>query len=210
MAARLPPMSLDLHSLIVQYGYLAVFLVPLIESAGIPVPGETTLIAASAYAGATGRLDIVAIIIAAAAGTVLGGTSGYVAGRLGGRRFADRFGHRLGLTATRLRVLERFFHRHGGKSIFFGRFLSVLRTWIAFTAGISRMPSRRFLVWNTAGGFVWALFYGAVTYRLGSAFRGAALALLLAVGLVLLVGLILQGHRLERFLLSPEQDVPGA
>jgi membrane protein DedA with SNARE-associated domain len=200
-------MPFDISRLLVQYGYLAVFLTPLIESAGIPVPGETMLIAAAAYAGATGQLDIVVVILAAAAGTILGGTGGYLAGLAGGRRLAQRYGRYVALTPERLRLLERFFRRHGGKSIFIGRFLSVLRTWVAFTAGVSRMSSGRFLAWNAAGGLVWAFFWGTVTYRLGTALRGGTVVLLIGmgVGALLLIGLMLQGRRLEHLLLDPEE-----
>lgn len=154
--------------LIEQYGYAAVFLIVGLESLGIPLPGETALISAALYAGgATHNLHIAGVILAAAAGAILGDNAGYALGHWGGYRLLIRYGRYIRLEQAKVKVARYLFHRHGGYVVFFGRFVSILRTYAAFLAGTSRMPWRRFLFFNATGGVVWASLYGIAAYLLG-------------------------------------------
>ncbi len=136
--------------LIATYGYFAVFMLIMLESIGIPLPGETALIAASIYAGSTHHLDIVAIGGVASAAAVIGDNGGYWLGRRGGGALVARYGHIVRLDRRKLKVGRYLFARHGGKVVFFGRFISVLRTYAAFLAGLNRMPLACFAAANAA------------------------------------------------------------
>ena len=157
-----------LLDLLATYGYVAVFLFIGIESTGIPFPGETMLITASIYAGHTHRLNIILVIAAAAAGAIIGDNLGYAVGRWGGYRLLRRYGKYIRLHEKRLKLGQYLFLQHGGKVVFFGRFVSILRTYAAFLAGTNRMPWWRFLVFNAAGGMVWATVFGTGAYVLGT------------------------------------------
>lgn len=152
-----------------QFGYLAVLVIVGLESLGIPLPGETTLIGAALYAGASHKLNIILVIAAAAAGGILGDNVGYLIGHWGGYRLVVRFGHYIGLDQRRVKVVHYLFARYGGGVVFFGRFVSILRAYAAFLAGTARMPWPRFLFFNAAGGVVWATLYGLGAYALGRA-----------------------------------------
>lgn len=149
-----------LEQWLTDYGYLAVFLVVGVESIGVPVPGETMLIVASLYAGSTHKLSIVLIVLVAAGGAIVGDNIGYTLGRHGGWRLLRRYGHRVGVDERRLKLGRYLFLRHGGKVVFFGRFVGILRTYAAALAGANHMPFRRFFSYNASGGIVWASIYG--------------------------------------------------
>lgn len=155
-------------NLVAQYGYWAVLAVVGLESFGIPLPGETTLIAAALFAGATHHLNIVGVIVAASAGAIIGDNLGYLIGHWGGYRLLVRYGRYIGFSETRIKVARYLFLRFGGEVVFFGRFVSILRAYAAFLAGTTRMPWRRFLVYNAAGGIVWSSIYGTAAYVLGT------------------------------------------
>lgn len=154
------------------WALLLLFLLLALESFGLPVPGETALIACAVLAS-QGSLSVTWVIVVAAAAAIIGDNLGYWAARKGGRPLLER--HRL----TRRyadRYLprgERFFAKHGGKTVFLGRFVAVLRVTAAWVAGLSHMHWWRFLAWNAAGGIVWALLVGLVAYRLGDAAAAA-------------------------------------
>jgi len=161
-----------------------------IESMGVPVPGETALITAALVAS-RGRLSIEAVIAVAAAGAILGDNVGYMIGRIGGRRLMEAPGPFAKQRAQVLKIGVPFFERHGAKAVFFGRFTAGLRIWAAWLAGATRMRWPSFLVWNAAGGIVWATVVGLLVYYLGegaeSAIRtagavGAAAVVVGAVG----------------------------
>jgi membrane protein DedA with SNARE-associated domain len=158
-----------LHDLLGNYGYAAVFLFVGIESLGIPFPGETMVIVAATYAGATHHLTIWLIWLAAAAGAIIGDNIGFGIGHWGGYRLIRRYGHKVRLNEAKIKVGRLIFDRHGGKVVFFGRFVSVLRTYAAFLAGTTRMPYLRFLFFNASGGIVWSGIYAIGFYYLGSA-----------------------------------------
>lgn len=195
------------------YGYLVVFLLVLIESIGVPVPGETALIGAALYAGSTHKLEIWAVILAAIAGAIVGDNIGFSIGRYGGARILLRHGHRIGLHEGRLKIGIWLFRRHGGKVVFWGRFVSVLRTYAAFLAGTNRMAWPRFLVFNAAGAIVWATFFGVVYYVFGSAIQRLSTAIDIAfgvAGVAALVAFLVWSKRKEGELLErAEREIGG-
>jgi membrane protein DedA with SNARE-associated domain len=146
------------------YGLVALFLIVMLESGGIPLPGETALVAGGVFAS-RGELNIVAVIAVAAAAAIVGDNLGYWIGRSGGRSVLTRWE----VTARTLPWAEGFFERHGPKTIFLARFLSVLRVTAAWMAGVSRMRWWTFFAWNAAGGICWAGLVGLVTYYAGQA-----------------------------------------
>ena len=154
--------------LIETYGLALLFLVVALEAAGVPVPGETALIAASALAS-QGYFDIVWVIAVAAAAAIVGDNVGYWIGRMGGRSLLSHSPFIARYTERVLPWGERFFARHGGKTVFFARFITGLRVAGAWIAGITGMRWWRFLFWNAAGGIVWATVFGLLAYYLGHA-----------------------------------------
>ena len=182
-----------LLSLIATYGYIVVFLLVLVESSGVPLPGETSLLIAAALA-ATGHLWLPGVIVAAAIGAILGDTAGYWVGRTSGLRLLRKHGRIVRFDEAKLARAQDFFARHGDKTVFLGRFIPVGRIFTAVLAGMSRMHYRRFLVWNAAGGIVWALGMGTLGYVFGyqlpvleGIIRHSGLALLALVLLALAV-----------------------
>lgn len=203
----------DLTHLLATYGYWIVLLFVAIESMGIPFPGETMLLAAAIYAGTTHHLQIPLVIAAAAAGAILGDNLGFWVGREGGYRLLRRFGHYIHLDERKLKLGQYLFMRHGGKVVFFGRFVAVLRAWAAFLAGTNRMPWSHFLVFNAAGGILWATIFGLGGYILGDNFSriagpaGTVLAVL-AAGIIV-VSLILLRRNQKRLEEEAERALPG-
>ena len=196
------------------YGYLVVLLLVMIESIGVPVPGETALIGAALYAGSTHKLEIWWVIAVAIAGAIIGDNIGFSIGRYGGARLLLRHGHRIRLHEERLKIGIWLFRRHGGKVVFWGRFVSVLRTYAAFLAGTNRMAWPRFLVFNAAGAIVWATAYGVAYYVFGSALRRLSTPIdvtLGVAGIVVLVAFLVWSTRKEDELLErAEQEVKGS
>jgi membrane protein DedA with SNARE-associated domain len=154
----LPGVLGSLAPLLDHWGYLAIGGLVLLEDFGIPVPGETVLIAGAVYAGA-GRLNVVAVGVIALAAAILGDNIGYLIGRLGGRALVLRYGRYVLLTAERLDKAEAFFTRHGGKVVTIARFLEVLRQANGIIAGITGMPWRRFLAFNALGAALWVALW---------------------------------------------------
>ena len=165
---------MSVSHLIDTYGYWAVFLLVGAESLGIPVPGETALIVAGTYAGNTHRLSPWIIFMVAALAAIIGDNIGFWIGDKGGYRLARRYGHLVRLDEHRLKIPRYVFDVYGAKVVFFGRFVSILRTYAAFLAGTSRMRWRRFLVANAAGGIVWAGIYTMAAYLAGNALQRAS------------------------------------
>jgi membrane protein DedA with SNARE-associated domain len=152
--------------LFARYGYAVVFVGVFLENAGVPVPGETALLAGAALAH-SGRLSIFWVIATAIGGATLGDNLGFWIGRRGGRALAERYGARVGLTHKRLAQFDRFFSRHGAKTVFIARFVTGLRVFCAVLAGGSGMAWRTFLVYNAAGAIVWSTVIGVAGYLLG-------------------------------------------
>ena len=154
---------------ITSHGLPLLFVVIMLESFGIPLPGETALIAFGLLAS-RGHYPIEEVIVVAAAAAIIGDNLGYVLiGRLGGRRLFERTRVGRRYAERFLPQAERLMAKHGGKVVFFGRFISVLRFTAAWAAGIARMPWWRFLFWNAAGGICWATAVGLVAYYGGAA-----------------------------------------
>jgi membrane protein DedA with SNARE-associated domain len=166
-APQLPGVLGTLAPLLDRYGYLAIAGLIMLEDFGVPVPGETVLIAGAIYAGA-GRLNIVTVVVIAVAAAVVGDNIGYAIGRFGGRQLVLRFGRYIFLTPTRLDTAERFFTRHGGKIVTVARFIEGLRQTNGIIAGTTGMPWRRFLASNTLGAALWVAVWAGLGYLAGN------------------------------------------
>jgi len=201
-AATIAPMAsllhLDIHHLIAAHGYWVVSLMIGLESMGLPLPGEATLIAAAMYAGTTGNLLIEGVIAAAITGAVLGDNVGYLLGRDVGFPLLLRYGPRVGITERKLKLGEYLFLRHGGKVVFFGRFVSLLRILAAFLAGANRMPWRWFLACNATGGVVWALVYGGGAFVLGAQIHRVTHEVAIVGAILGVIGLVFLWRLLRR------------
>jgi membrane protein DedA with SNARE-associated domain len=178
-----------LNNLLTNFGYLAVFALVGVESLGIPLPGETMLITAAIYAGATHNLSIAGVIGAAIAGAILGDNIGYTVGYKGGLPLLRRYGKYIRLDERRLKLGRYLFTKYGGKLVFFGRFVSVLRTYAAFLAGTSHMHWRRFFAFNASGGIIWSVSYALAAYYGQQAFKKLSTPLDIAL-VVVAAGLI--------------------
>jgi len=155
-----------------QWALLILFSLVALESFGLPLPGETILITCGVLAS-QGSLSIVAVIVVASLGAIIGDNLGYWTARTGGRSLLDRYRITRRYAEKYLPRGERFFARHGGKAVFLSRFVAVLRVTAAWIAGLSRMHWMKFLAWNAAGGLLWATLVGLVSYFLGSAAANA-------------------------------------
>jgi membrane protein DedA with SNARE-associated domain len=202
-----------LDDLIATYGYAAVFLIVGAESVGIPMPGETTLILAALYAGATQHLNIAGVILAATVGAIIGDNIGYVLGRVGGYRLMRRYGRYVRINEHRVKIGRYLFDRHGGKVVFFGRFVTILRAYAAFLAGTMKMAWPRFLFFNAAGGIAWALLYGLGFYYFGSVLTSLRTPVDVALGVAALagsIGIVLFVRRKEGEIgVAAERAYPG-
>ena len=203
----------DLMHLLTTYGYWAVLVFVAIESTGIPFPGETMLLVAAIYAGTTHQLSLPLVIAAAATGAILGDNLGFWIGREGGYRLLRRYGRFLRLDERKLKLGLYLFMRHGGKVVFFGRFVALLRMWAAFLAGTNRMGWKRFLHFNALGGMLWATLYGAGGYLLGDNVHRLTgpmgiVAIVLAV-LTLLTFLVFVRRNERRLEEEAERALPG-
>ncbi len=203
----------DLNNLLATYSYLAVLVLVGIESIGVPVPGETMLVAAAIYAGTTHKLNISFIIAAAAVGAIVGDNIGYWIGHAGGYRLLRRYGRYVGLDEPKLKVGRYLFQRHGSKVVFFGRFIALLRALAAFLAGTNHMPWPEFLLANAGGGLAWSLIFGLGGYLLGdniTRLEGPLRWIAIAFAVIFTLGLILFVRRNEaRLEAEAEKAYPG-
>ncbi len=201
--------------LVHSYGYAAVFVLVAAESLGVPLPGETALIAAATYAGATHphKLSIAAIFAVGALAAILGDTTGYWIGDKGGYRLVYRYGHYVRLDEKKIKVAHYLFERRGGAVVFFGRFVSVLRTYAAFLAGATRMRYRRFLLFNASGGIVWAALYAFLAYYAGTFLSKASTPFEVGFGVlalvVIVVGFLLVRRKMSTLVERAESAYPG-
>jgi len=153
--------------LLIDYGLVLLFLLVGVEAAGVPLPGETALVTAAVLAH--NHWGIEWVIVVAAGGAIAGDNLGYWIGRIGGRKLVDRFGVTRRYAERVLPPSERFFARHGGKTIFLARFIAILRITAAWLAGLSHMRWWQFFLWNAAGGIVWATGVALLAYYAGKA-----------------------------------------
>lgn len=183
-----------IQDLIQTYGLWVLFAVVMLESTGIPMPGETALLSAAIYAGTTHRLSIVAVILVAAAAAIVGDNCGYALGRIYGLPLVERHGKRLGLTKIRLRVGQYLFLRYGGRIVFFGRFVAFLRTYAALLAGVNRMGWSHFLAMNGLGAIAWATLFGGSAFVFGDQVHRVAgpvgIGLLVAAVVAVAIGIL--------------------
>jgi len=154
------------HPYIAQYGYGALFGVLFAESFGLPLPGETFLVAAS-FLAAQGQLDIWLVGLTAWTAAVLGDNMGYAIGRFGGHRLLVRHGARVGITAARLKQAERFFAHYGPEVVIIARFFPLLRQLNGIVAGSAEMDWRRFAFYNALGGLLWVGAWSTGVYYFG-------------------------------------------
>jgi membrane protein DedA with SNARE-associated domain len=159
-----------LHDVIVHliqdYGYAILFLLVAIESLGIPLPGETALVTAAAFA-ATGDLAVQWVFATGIAAAVIGDNTGYWIGRKGGLPVVERYGHLVGLSNAKLTKVRTFYELHGPKTVLIGRFIAVFRSWAAVLAGVMKMPYARFVAFNAIGCVAWTTVYTTLGYVFG-------------------------------------------
>ena len=186
----MPVWLLDLFA---RYGYAVVFGGVFLENTGLPVPGETALLAGAALAH-HGQLSLLWVIVTAIVAAILGDNLGFFIGRRGGRRIAERHGWRIGLTPNRLIQFDRFFERHGPKTVFAARFITGLRVVGAVLAGGSGMAWPTFLFYNASGAIVWCTTVAFAGYSLAYSWdtleRWIGRTGLVALALVIVIGLI--------------------
>ena len=202
-----------LQHILAAYGYWAIAFIVGLESMGIPLPGETILVLAAIYSAADPTLNIGAVIAAAALGSILGDNAGYWIGKRYAFPLLVRFGSHIGMTAARIKVGQYLFRTHGGKVVFFGRFIALLRILAAFLAGVNRMPWRTFLLANAAGAVLWAgafgiggFFFGKLLLQLHHAV--ATGVFIVALTMFFAVGYLI--HRFEEHLIEvAEREIPG-
>ncbi|GGE14571.1 DedA family protein [Aureimonas endophytica] len=185
---------------IADYGTVIVFATILIESSGLPVPGESMLVAAGVLAG-QGRIGFWEILLAAWAGGALGDNVGYALGRRYGRGFVYRYAGRFGISKSQVARLEQRFLKRGPPIILFARFIFILRQLAGFLAGTARMPYGRFSFYNVLGAGLWPAAYCGGAYLLGAAveqYLAMGRWVFAAVGLCFVVALGLTIHRFLR------------
>jgi membrane protein DedA with SNARE-associated domain len=206
------PLFQHLHEFISTYGYLAVFIIVGLESAGVPMPGETALVSAAIFAG-QGALDIKWVIACAVAAAILGDNAGYWVGREFGFPLVLKYGRYIHLDEGRLKLGQYLFQRHGGKIVFFGRFVAMLRAFAALLAGINRLEWARFFLFNALGAVVWASLFGLGGYFLGHAFEHYARPVGIAALICAIIGAVAASrfisHHEKRLVAEAEAALPG-
>ncbi|TXN41302.1 DedA family protein [Methylobacterium sp. WL7] len=206
--------NLPIADLIAHYGYLAIFIIITLESAGLPLPGETVLLTSAAYAGSTGNINIAVVVTIAATAAILGDNAGYWVGRRWGLPVLLRKGHLIGLDHGRLKLGQYLFRQHGGKIVFFGRFTAMLRAYAAVLAGVNKLDARRFMFFNAVGGIAWASIMGFGAYLCGRSIEnvmgpvGLGLLAFVLLGAVAL-WLFMRRHE-ARLMIAAEAAIPGA
>ena len=200
----------QIDHLLGRWGYAVVFIVVLAQASGVPVPGTTVLAAAAVYAATTHRLAITGVIIAAAAGAILGFAISYAAGRFGGWRLLDRFGARVGLTELRLQAARAFFEQHGSTVVVLSRFVTGLRTWGGLIAGANLMPWPRFLLMDVVGGLAWSIANGVGYYLFGNVIdRASTVVQVVLVALAIIsfvVTVLVLRNRARSFIRAAEPE----
>ncbi|WP_131115852.1 DedA family protein [Lichenihabitans psoromatis] len=202
-----------LENAILHFGYAAVFLVIALESAGLPLPGEATLISAAIYAAATHALSLPLIIMAATGGAIIGDNIGFWVGHRFGFELLLRYGKHIGLGEPQLKLGQYVFAKYGGTIVFVGRFVAVLRAFAAVLAGANRYPWGKFLLFNAAGALIWATVYGCAAFWFGRSIHRFMGPVGLGLGLLALVAMVV-GWRIVKqqqaaLQLEAERAYPG-
>ena len=186
-----------IHDLIQVYGLWVLFALVMAESMGVPLPGETALVTTALYAGSTHVISLPAVVATASLAAIIGDNIGYVLGRSIGLRLLVRYGERFRIGSERLKIGQYFFMKHGGKIVFFGRFVALFRTFAALLAGANQMRWWYFLVMNACGGVCWATIFGGAAYLFGNQVQHVKgpIGLLL---FVIAIGLVFAGMKFFR------------
>jgi membrane protein DedA with SNARE-associated domain len=194
------------------YGNAVLGVVVGLESLGLPLPGETLLIAAAILAGTTHQLNIVFVVLSAAIGAIVGQAAGYWIGWGIGFRLLSRYGRYIGLTDRRLAFGRALFRRHGVKVIVAARFVVLLRTLAALLAGANRMPLPGFMLGNVIGSAAWSALYGFGAYALGHEAKHLAGPFAIGLGAAVVIALVAAAlyvrrreHQLISGVLGPER-----
>jgi membrane protein DedA with SNARE-associated domain len=202
-----------LQHLITTHGYWTIALIVGLESMGIPLPGETVLVLAAIYAASDPSLNIWLVIAAAAIGSIIGDNVGYWIGHRYAYAAILRYGRHMGLSESRIKVGQYLFRKHGGKVVFFGRFVALLRILAAFLAGVNRMPWRDFLIANAAGAILWASVFGVGAYYFGKLLFELHRVLASAMFILALAAFFGAGYLINRYerrlIEAAEQALPG-
>ena len=195
-----------------QYGYLVVFFGVMLENAGVPLPGETILLAAG-FRASQGPFHLWEVMAIAAVGAVLGDNAGYWIGHKLGRTALERYGRYVGLTHSRVVRMDEFFSSHGDKTILVARFITGLRVFAALLAGASRMAWRRFALFNFLGAVLWSFvislagfFFGRSWDLLEKWIKGAGLIMLGIVVAAVITLAVLRRRRKREADLKAEAD----
>jgi membrane protein DedA with SNARE-associated domain len=179
------------------YGYVAIFLLMLLESACVPIPSEVTMLVGgalttTAFAGSGNELNLIAVASAGVAGNLIGSLLAYWAGAAGGRPLVDRFGRYLLIRPHEVDRAHQWFERRGQAAVFIARLLPVIRTFISLPAGVAKMPLRRFTTYTLLGCIPWVFALTWIGAALGSQWEKAAKVIEPVGGLIaaaLVVGL---------------------
>ena len=199
-----------------EYGYATVLVVTFLETSaflGLLAPGETVIVLCGFYAY-RGVLDPWAVGGMSIAGAILGDQVGYLLGRTYGHSLIRRFGKYVLFDLKRMRATERYYAKHGGKTVFIGRFTSILRSFGPLVAGISRMPYGTFLRWSIVSCIIWGATFTLLGYFFGKSWEviegylgwGGVVAFILGLGLVFWFLHRKREHQLEE--IEPDDD-PG-
>ncbi|HET7614686.1 MAG TPA: DedA family protein [Gemmatimonadaceae bacterium] len=199
----MPDFAHHLSHLLHAYTYPVLVALVLLESLGIPLPGEIALVTASAYAS-VGTISITAVIILAAVASTVGGVTGYWIGIKGGLPLLARYGGYVGVRRKHIDRAHAFFEKNGAKTILFGRFVALLRTWASVIAGAACMSFRTFVAFNAIGAFAWAVVFGLLGFYFGRdlpmlerLISGASFVVLI-LGAVVILGFVLIRRRKGR------------
>ncbi len=164
---------LSIISTLGNWGYVLIFLAPFLESSaflGVLVPGETVVVLAG-FLASQGYLELGNCMIVIALGAILGDSTGYALGKAMGREYFLRHERLFLFKLKHLHKVEGYFARHGGKTVFWARFVHLLRALTPFTAGLSAMPYGRFALFNVAGGIIWSVCFTSLGYFFGQSWQ---------------------------------------
>ncbi|MCE4226774.1 DedA family protein [Methylobacterium sp. C25] len=205
--------NLPVADLSASYGYVAIFVIIMLECAGVRCPGETVLLTAAAYAGSTGNLNIGLVVGTAALAAILGDNFGYWVGRRWSLPLLLKHGRRIALDHKRLKLGQNLFQKYGGAIVFFGRFTAMLRAYAAVLAGVNKLDARRFMFYNGVGRIAWASIMGLGAYLCGRSIENVMGPVGLGMlGFVILCAVALwmfmKRHE-KRLLIQAEATIPG-
>lgn len=197
----MPSFAHHLTSLLQTYTYPVLLALVLLESLGVPLPGEIALVTAAAYAS-LGHISIYVVVALAAIGAIVGGVLGYWIGIKGGLPLVAHYGGYIGVRKSHIDRAHAFFEKNGAKTILFGRFIALLRTWAPLVAGAACMSFTTFVTFNTLGSIIWAMVFGWLGYYFGhdlplleSYISRVSLFLLIALAVAIVIFIVWKQRR---------------